>query len=81
MRAICLRIVPFLLCALSYQSSVYGEGPSTRMIVGGEEVDPAFKYPFMTALLRSSGSLFCGGSLVNESWVLTAARASSDWMT
>lgn len=48
------------------------------MIVGGVEVDPEFKYPWMTALLRTSGSLFCGGSLINESWVLTAAHCSTN---
>ena len=49
------------------------------MIVGGEYVDPACpdcKYPFMVSL-QSNGwwsGHFCGGSLVREDWVVTAAH-------
>uniref|UniRef100_A0A672FAL6 Zgc:112160 n=1 Tax=Salarias fasciatus TaxID=181472 RepID=A0A672FAL6_SALFA len=42
-------------------------------IVGGEEAVP-HSWPWQVSLQDYSGSHFCGGSLINEYWVVTAAR-------
>jgi trypsin len=48
------------------------EGSLEPEIVGGVEAS-AGAYPWMTRLLRN-GSTICGGSLLHQSWVLTAAH-------
>ena len=47
------------------------------LIVGGYEVSPKYKYPWMADLYYNVGGHFCGGSLINSTWVLTAAHCST----
>ncbi|KAF2364206.1 Serine proteases trypsin domain, partial [Trinorchestia longiramus] len=49
-----------------------GPVPAQDRIVGGNEATP-HSYPWMTALFIDS-IYFCGGSIINEEWVLTAAH-------
>ena len=46
--------------------------PQAR-IVGGKEISPAFRYPFLAALLKQNEQV-CGGTLVGPSSFLTAAH-------
>uniref|UniRef100_A0A669CUZ1 Peptidase S1 domain-containing protein n=1 Tax=Oreochromis niloticus TaxID=8128 RepID=A0A669CUZ1_ORENI len=52
-------------------SSVCGQAPLNTRIVGGQEASPG-SWPWQVSL-HISGS-FCGGSLINSQWVLTAAH-------
>lgn len=44
---------------------------STR-IIGGKDA-PDGKYPYMVSL-RDADGYFCGGSIINNRWILTAAH-------
>merc|ERR1711976_577730 len=46
-----------------------------QRIVGGTEVNPVNKYPWMAAIMDGTGSSqFCGGTLVASKYVISAAH-------
>merc|ERR1719510_553042 len=54
-----------------------GEAQRATRIVGGEETEVS-EYPWQAGLVsKGSSSVFCGGSLVNSKWVLTAAHCTA----
>ncbi|KAM9457778.1 serine protease 27-like isoform 2-T2 [Clarias gariepinus] len=54
------------------QLSVCGQPRLNTRIVGGENASPG-SWPWQVSIQRG-GSHFCGGSLINENWVLSAAH-------
>ena len=51
-------------------------GLRTGKIVGGEDADIA-DYPWTVAIVTASGSQYCGGTVIDEEWILTAAHCIS----
>ena len=70
-----------LLCCLACLSATRGCGsptikpvvPGLSRIVGGSEAVP-HSWPWQVSLQTASGYHFCGASLINESWAVTAAH-------
>ncbi|XP_068605518.1 serine protease 1-like [Brachionichthys hirsutus] len=70
-----LRVVfaaAFVVPGIDAQINDCGLAPQNPRIVGGDDA-PAGAWPWQ-ASLHSSGFHFCGGSLINNRWIVTAAH-------
>lgn len=77
-------ILIFALCGLAGKFHVYKtycqfcnfimflDARSTGRIVGGQTAQEG-QFPYQVSL-RANGNHFCGGSIVNEYWIVTAAH-------
>ena len=59
-------------------AGVASAGPSAQRIVGGDTADPA-DWPFIAAIANKNGKQFCGGSVISEDAVVTAAHCMFDF--
>ncbi|KAL1278409.1 hypothetical protein QQF64_025082 [Cirrhinus molitorella] len=64
--------VALLMRGCDAQLNVCGKAPLNTRIVGGVDA-PVGAWPWQASLHRN-GAHFCGGSLINSEWVLTAAH-------
>ncbi|XP_069755623.1 chymotrypsin B-like [Narcine bancroftii] len=75
----------WVLSCLAFLGTAYGQGCGVpaispvitgyARIVNGEEAIPG-SWPWQVSLQDQTGFHFCGGSLINENWVITAAHCS-----
>ncbi|XP_062335334.1 transmembrane protease serine 9 isoform X1 [Osmerus eperlanus] len=75
-KALCWTLlVAFLAKGCYSQLNVCGQAALNSKIVGGQDA-PVGGWPWQASLQRSAFH-FCGGSLINNQWVLTAAHCFS----
>ena len=63
----------FNLFCLYFMSVSCGYRPRSSLIVGGT-IAPVNSWPWQAMLLNSYGRQFCGGSLIDPLWVITATH-------
>lgn len=67
-----MKLSPVLFALLTTSSLIQASTPSPR-IIGGTTA-PANAWPWMASLLTAQNEFFCGGSLIGNRYVLTAAH-------
>ena len=72
---LCQHLVFYYLLLTSLQLFAASSQQVSTRIVGGVESSAATEYPWAVSLkFQSNNQHFCGGTLINQQWVLTAAH-------
>ncbi|WP_461302238.1 trypsin-like serine protease [Aureisphaera sp.] len=70
------KILLIIVC-FSVIQTAFGQN---QRIYGGETIDIS-EIPYQVALQSESGAFFCGGTIINESWILSAAHCFDEFLT
>ncbi|XP_044221279.1 chymotrypsin B-like [Thunnus albacares] len=70
----------FAFVGAAYGSAIPPDISGYSDIVNGKEAKP-HSWPWQVSLQKCNGFHFCGGSLINQNWVVTAAHCSVGWST
>ncbi|KAM9780413.1 serine protease 33-like [Neosynchiropus ocellatus] len=74
-----LLLLALLISDVTGQLDVCGKAPLNTKIVGGEDAAEG-EWPWQVSLHKNNAH-FCGGSLISNQWILTAAHCFSDTST
>ncbi len=66
------KLFCFTACILNVIDA--NDDTDSPKIIGGSDVLSAKEYPFMVSIQTLTGHHFCGGSIFDSSWVITAAH-------